>query len=99
MKHWLSILCCVCCISVNAQDFNKIDSKSAAANLNPYPVVGLDDSQVPAGYTPFYISHYGRHGSRYLTHDVKFDMVIRYLEEASSKELLTRVGEKTSIRN
>ena len=92
MKRWLSVICLICCISVNAQDVKVVDSRNAAANLNPYPVVELDTTPVPEGYVPFYISHYGRHGSRYLTHDVKFDMVMKYLEEAASKALLTQVG-------
>ena len=92
MKRWLSVICLICCISVNAQDVKVVDSRNAAANLNPYPVVELDTTPVPEGYAPFYISHYGRHGSRYLTHDVDFDMVMKYLEEAASKALLTQVG-------
>ena len=92
MKHWLLILCYICCIGVNAQDYSHINSTNAAANLNPYPSVELDTAAAPEGFTPFYISHYGRHGSRYLTHDVMFDMVMQYLEEASSKNLLTQTG-------
>ena len=92
MKRLFIILCSICCIAANAQEYSHINSRNASANLNPYPAVTLDDTPVPEGYAPFYISHYGRHGSRYLTHDVDFDMVIQYLEEASSKRLLTETG-------
>lgn len=94
MKIWLSVLCCICCIVLNAQGYKNINCENAAANLNPYPVVELDKMPAPEGYQPFYISHYGRHGSRYLTHDVKFDMVMKYLEDASKSGLLTEVGKQ-----
>ena len=29
-----------------------------------YPVTKTELAEAPAGYEPFYISHYGRHGSR-----------------------------------
>ena len=33
-------------------------------NTNPYEYFNTAETPVPAGYKPFYISHYGRHGSR-----------------------------------
>ncbi len=33
-------------------------------NTNPYEFFDTPETPVPAGYKPFYISHYGRHGSR-----------------------------------
>ena len=94
MKLWLSVLSCICCIALNAQGYKNINCENAAANLNPYPIVELDKVPAPNGYQPFYISHYGRHGSRYLTHDVKFSMVMSYMEEASKGNLLTEVGKE-----
>ena len=34
-----------------------------------YPEPEILQTPAPAGYKPFYISHYGRHGSRYLISD------------------------------
>ena len=37
-----------------------------SSNYLVYPEpVNIKYTKVPAGYKPFYISHYGRHGSRY----------------------------------
>ena len=33
-------------------------------NTSPYEYFNTGETPVPAGYEPFYISHYGRHGSR-----------------------------------
>ena len=34
-----------------------------------YPVTATKMAAAPEGYEPFYISHYGRHGSRWLPDD------------------------------
>ena len=31
---------------------------------------------VPEGFIPFYISHYGRHGSRWMTSDARYEWII-----------------------
>lgn len=46
----------------------------------------------PKGYTPFYISHYGRHGSRYLISDRDYRFLIDPLEKADSANALTPKG-------
>lgn len=40
------------------------DPDRAAAVHHSYEYVATPDTPAPAGYTPFYVSHYGRHGSR-----------------------------------
>ena len=37
-----------------------------------YPITETKMNQAPEGYEPFYISHYGRHGSRWLTSDNRY---------------------------
>ena len=37
----------------------------AANNMHSYEFVEVTDTPAPEGFVPFYISHYGRHGSRY----------------------------------
>lgn len=46
----------------------------------------------PEGYTPVYISHYGRHGSRYMMSEADYIKVIGPLEEAASSSGLTPLG-------
>ena len=55
-----------------------------------YPVTTAQpQEQPPSGYEPFYLSHYGRHGSRWLPHDERYEWVISQFEDASN---LTRLG-------
>lgn len=46
----------------------------------------------PAGMRPFYISHYGRHGSRYQTKSIDYDYAYEVLLKASSQKALTPLG-------
>ena len=46
----------------------------------------------PAGYKPFYISHYGRHGSRYMTTNKYYEQAIAPMEQAEQQGLLTSKG-------
>jgi len=48
---------------------------------------------IPKDYKPFYISHFGRHGSRYLTKDDEYKNVLDLLEKASKNNALTSLGE------
>lgn len=48
----------------------------------------------PEGYEPFYISHYGRHGSRYMTDNKYYVQAIDMLEQASRANLLTPLGKQ-----
>lgn len=50
------------------------------------------DSPVPKGYTPFYISHYGRHGSRYHWGARPIDEAISVLDSLMCHDLLTEQG-------
>ncbi len=49
-------------------------------------------TQAPKGYKPFYISHYGRHGSRYLISDKDYKWVIDLFREAQQQNALTELG-------
>ena len=51
----------------------------------------MDDTPPPAGFKPFYISHYGRHGSRRLMEPTAAE-VEQILERATSAGLLTEEG-------
>lgn len=47
--------------------------------------------KAPEGYTPFYVSHYGRHGSRWLPSDSRYTWVNRHFDDESN---LTPLGRK-----
>ena len=48
----------------------------------------------PEGKKPFYISHYGRHGSRYISSRSGYDIPYIMIQEADSLEELTEEGQK-----
>lgn len=57
-----------------------------------YPTVESCNTPAPKGYEPFYISHYGRHGSRYLISDNDYIWVRALLKDADENNALTEIG-------
>ncbi|MDE5957150.1 MAG: histidine phosphatase family protein, partial [Muribaculaceae bacterium] len=57
-----------------------------------YPVTESHNTPAPKGYEPFYVSHYGRHGSRYLISDSDYRSVADKLHEADRAGALTPLG-------
>lgn len=70
------------------------DPKRAYGTDYPYLYEMGKLTPAPAGYTPFYISHYGRHGSRYYWSDNLYYDLDSMLTEAHDKKLLTETGEQ-----
>lgn len=58
----------------------------------PYPDSIAAPTPVPDGYEPFYVGHYGRHGSRYLGADDDYNRVIRVMIAANEAGQLTDKG-------
>ncbi len=52
-------------------------------------------TQAPKGYVPFYFTHYGRHGSRWLIAPDSYERVISPLRKADAQGKLTSEGKKT----
>ena len=48
----------------------------------------------PKGYTPFYMSHYGRHGSRWLIAKESYTSVVEPMQKARANGKLTAKGEE-----
>lgn len=63
-----------------------------------YPVTETVVTPAPDGYKPFYISHYGRHGSRYLISDKDYQVVIDRLNHAAEHNALTPLGLEIKAR-
>ena len=60
-----------------------------------YPVTETSLAEVTEGYEPFYISHYGRHGSRWLTNDNRYIWVNQHFEDQKN---LTKLGKDVRKR-
>jgi hypothetical protein len=80
--------------SISAIDQLKADPRKAYGNDYPYSYESYHQTKAPRGYKPFYISHYGRHGSRYYWTDQLYKDMDRVFTAAHEKHLLTSVGEK-----
>ena len=65
----------------NATDYDRLPRKA----LTPSP----------KGYEPYYLSHYGRHGSRWLLNDRDYQAPITTLKDAKKYGKLTPLGERT----
>jgi len=71
----------------------------AALNTCPYELAAQPgpDSKAPRGYKPFYISHYGRHGSRSSWDQEHYDEVIDILRTAKEAGILTASGDSLLV--
>ena len=65
----------------------------AAGNYCNYPNPTGHVTPAPDGYEPFYVSHYGRHGARYMTDNNHYKYTISKLDTAKTLGLLTAYGE------
>ena len=70
----------------------------ATGNYANYPLPTGHPTPAPEGYKPFYISHYGRHGSRYMTSDRAYRRLLRQLDTAAVLGLLTEYGKDVRSR-
>ena len=65
----------------------------ASGNYCNYPNPSGHVTPAPDGYEPFYVTHYGRHGARYMTGDEHYEYTIAKMDTARSLGLLTPYGE------
>ena len=86
MKKFLALLLTVT-IAVFAQKADQMGS-----NYYAYPTPSAKYTKAPAGYKPFYVSHYGRHGSRFHQPADHYHMLYNTLAQADSADKLTELG-------
>lgn len=67
----------------------------AGSNYLAYRGPQKELTKVPKGLKPFYISHYGRHGSRYLISDNDYGIPLNTLSMAEKAGKLTPLGKAT----
>lgn len=86
MKKILALLLTIA-FSGLAQDFRQMGS-----NYYAYPTPDAKYTKAPAGYKPFYLSHYGRHGSRFHQPADHYHELYNTLAKADSLGKLTDLG-------
>ena len=94
-KLFVSAVALCMSVAVSAQqareDFRK-DITLSGSNYKAYPGPQKQLTPAPAGYTPYYISHYGRHGSRYLIGANDYDRPYKALKKLADAGMLTEKG-------
>ena len=88
------------CVLLQAQQYDVVEKVKADVR-KAYGMEGphrLDEfgtlSKAPSGYKPFYISHYGRHGSRYAWNDDTYTLIRDVFKKAEEKDVLTPYGKE-----
>jgi hypothetical protein len=74
------------------------DINKAGGVYYAYPINNSENTAPPKGYTPVYISHYGRHGSRYLISDNDYTSVRDILKKGLDAGALTPLGVDVLVR-
>ena len=97
MKRLLLALTFIICqlsfsVAQSALEQLKADPRKAYGTDYPYSFNTRPLTKTPDGYEPFYISHYGRHGSRYYWTDRLYIELDSLLSYAHRKNNLTPAG-------
>jgi len=108
MKHKtfpISALAAVICLFYSGRAVAQLPSRAeealqviaenpdrAANNMHSYEFKPLVDTRTPKGYKAFYVSHYGRHGSRYELSSSFSRAALEGFRKADSLSLLTPEG-------
>ncbi len=103
MRKILIIVVCVAfAFGLRAQtvrDDIRQNIRYSASNYLAYPFPKQHHlSPAPKGKEPFYISHYGRHGSRYHNKPETYDIPYHVLDEADKAGKLTPLGQDVLYR-
>ncbi len=102
-RHLLTGLFILAAIAASAQVIGKDEINDSnlfnfGGSMAEYLDPGVTYSKAPKGFKPFYLSHYGRHGSRYLLNDPQYTGPYNTLKEAYDKGVLTEFGKSVMDR-
>ena len=89
----LTVVLCTITAGAGVKDDFKRDIRQSAGNYWAYPDKDLPDvGAYPDGYKPFFINHYGRHGSRWLIGKHLYNFPVEQLEKGERNGKLTKRG-------
>ena len=91
----LCLLCCGTATAQTAQEELKANRYLSGSNYLDYDhqLSTTPLTPTPKGYEPFYMSHYGRHGSRWLIGEGDYTTPLNILRDAHEAGKLTAEGE------
>lgn len=102
MRKVATILILTCLLATAAAQSAKEEIANnlrlSASNFMAYMAPQKPLTAAPDGMKPFYISHYGRHGSRFLTNANEYDYPFNALRHADSLGKLTPLGQNVLSR-
>ena len=84
------ILYLLCTFTTRSQSV--LTPEQAGSIYYAYPAPSSTYTPAPTGYEPFYISHYGRHGSRWMTADERYTEVVCVFDSLYQCSELTPLG-------
>lgn len=89
-----TFLFCTLCLGAQQTARQEIEANRllAASNFLAYIAPTEPLTKAPKGYEPFYISHYGRHGSRWHGGDATYSDILKALQPAAEAGKLTPLG-------
>ena len=103
MKRFLLILSALCIATIAF-------AQSSREEIDKYPHIAVSThstyagpyyfkpiAEAPKGYEPFYISHYGRHGSRYEANNKHTAELVKVFKYAEEQGLLTAKGKEAKV--
>ena len=90
----LAIVVAAMATAQTAREKIMADKSYAMGVYRLYPTQFKPQTPAPKGYKPFYISHYGRHGSRYVLRDEKYDRAYNVFADAAYFDKLTPYGKE-----
>lgn len=93
MNRIAFFLCiCVCAVATATAQLRPTEEELGSIYF-AYPAPAVSQTPAPAGFEPFYISHYGRHGSRWRTDDAHYKVVVDAFDSLAVAQALTPLGE------
>lgn len=105
MKLIKNLILSSCLLVLSIGSFAQSTREEILQNLNQtggvyyaYPVQESLATPAPKGYKPFYISHYARHGSRWIQSEKDYKTIVDLFERAHVAGALTPLGEDVRKR-
>ncbi len=93
-----AMLCCTAAMAQTTKEYMLAHPEKMGGNQLAYSTDFKAHTPAPKGYKPFYISHYGRHGSRYHYTGFDYMMVRNIILKADSANALTPRGKELRDR-
>ncbi|MDE5608055.1 MAG: histidine phosphatase family protein [Muribaculaceae bacterium] len=89
----LSLASSVALFAQTTEEIMLANPEYCAGVYLPYPDSVAAATPAPEGYKPFYVSHYGRHGSRYLINESDYTRPLEIFADAAANDNLTPLGQ------